>query len=384
MSERSKREDGGVVGREAGEPVEDLFRKIDEAAALLGEVLARPSAERMDLAQAVRVQGLELCQLLEARSEEAWCEDAVAGVELARIAVEIAGRLDIERYGQSQVEDAQATAWAFLGNAYRVVSDLRRAEEALDQAEAHLERSGGEAYTEAQILSFRASLRSSQGRYEEAVHLLDRALTIYRQAKDHQLEGKGLIKKAAALAYDGKVRSAARLARRGLALIDPSADPRLFITARHNLIGYLHETGSPEEALDTLRRTRRLYEDFGEPSHRARLSWLEGRITRDLGRLEEAEAALKVARDFFVQQGIGLDAARVLLDLAMVYDRRGETAELKRLSAEMVPIFASRDVDSEALAALALFQKAAATEQIDRALLDQIAVELSRSCRRIR
>jgi hypothetical protein len=56
--------------------VEDLFRKIDEAAALLGEVLARPSAERMDLAQAVRVQGLELCQLLEARSEEAWCEDA--------------------------------------------------------------------------------------------------------------------------------------------------------------------------------------------------------------------------------------------------------------------------------------------------------------------
>jgi hypothetical protein len=125
--------------------MEDLFRKIDEAAALLGEILAQPSAEVEDLAQTVRVQGLELCQLLEAQSEEAWCEDPVAGVELARIAVEISGRLDAARYGQSQVEDAQATAWAFLGNAYRVVSDLRRAEEALDQAEAHLERSGGEA-----------------------------------------------------------------------------------------------------------------------------------------------------------------------------------------------------------------------------------------------
>jgi len=59
-----------------------------------------------------------------------------------------------------------------------------------------------------------------------------------------------------------------------------------------------------------------LYQEFGEPSHLARLSWLEGRITRDLG----------------------------------LWDG----AELKCLEAEMVPIFASRDVHPEALAALAL------------------------------
>ena len=107
------------------------------------------------------------------------------------------------------------------------------------------------------------------------------------------------------------------------------------------------------------------------------MSWLEGRITLDLGRMAEAEVALKIARDFFIRQGIGLDAARVLLDLAMVYAQRGATAaELKQLSAEMMPIFASRDVHPEAMAALALFQKAAAAEQIDRALLEQIAAEL--------
>lgn len=59
-----------------------------------------------------------------------------------------------------------------------------------------------------------------------------------------------------------------------------------------------------------------------------------------------------------------------------MYEQRGETAELKRLGAEMVPIFASRDVHAEALAALALFQKAAAAEQIDRALLDRVATGL--------
>ena len=321
MSERVRRDEDG-----ADELTETLFREIDAAAALLGEILARPPAERLELVQAVRFHGVKLCQLLEARSEEAWCEDPMAGVELARLAVEISGRLDEERYGPGLVADTQAMAWACLGNAYRVTSDLRQAEEALDEAEVRLQRSGGEAYAEAQIFSYRASLRSSQGRFREAVKLLDRALAIYRQAKDRHLEGKTLIKKASALAYDEKIERAARLARKGLSLIDPSEDPRLFITARHNLIGYLNEIGSPDEALETLRSTRRLYQDFGEPSHLARLSWLEGRITRDLGRLDEAEAALKEARDFFVRHEIGFDAAMVLLDLATVYDRRGDGA----------------------------------------------------------
>jgi len=66
----------------------------------------------------------------------------------------------------------------------------------------------------------------------------------------------------------------------------------------------------------------------------------------------------------------------VLLDLSTVYAQQGDTAELKRLAAEMVPIFASRDVQPEALAALALFQTAAETEQVDRALLGRIAARL--------
>ena len=69
----------------------------------------------------------------------------------------------------------------------------------------------------------------------------------------------------------------------------------------------------------------------------------------------------------------------MLLDLATVYDQRADTAELKRLAAEMVPIFTSRDVHPEALAALALFQKAAAAEQVDRALLEGIAAELQKT-----
>ena len=380
MSERTRKDAYGQAidraAQGAGDQAEALLREIDEAAALLGELLARPAAERPGLVREVRFHGLKLCQLLQARSEELWCEDPVAGVELARLAVEISGLLDEAHYGKGLVEDAQATAWACLGNAYRVASDLRRAEEALDRAEMHLERSGGEAYTEAQILSFRASLRSSQGRFREAANLLDRALAIYREAKDRHLEGKTLIQKGVALGYAGQFQRAIRLLRQGLSRVDPTEEPRLLVSAQHNLVGFLNDSGSPDQALVTLHKTRRLYRDLGEPSHLARLSWLEGRITRDLGRLDEAEAALKEARDFFIHHGIGLDAARVLLDLATVYAQRGDTAELKRLAAEMVPIFASRDVHPEALAALALFQQAAEAEQVDRGLLERIASSL--------
>jgi tetratricopeptide (TPR) repeat protein len=150
-------------------------------------------------------------------------------------------------------------------------------------------------------------------------------------------------------------------------------EPRLLVSAQHNLVGFLNDSGSPDQALDTLYKTRRVYQDLGEPSHLARLSWLEGRILRDLGHLDEAETALKEARDFFAVRGIGFDTAMVLLDLATIYAERGDTTELKRLAAEMVPIFASRDVHPEALAALALFRKAAEAEQVDRGLLERIA-----------
>jgi hypothetical protein len=66
---------------------------------------------------------------------------------------------------------------------------------------------------------------------------------------------------------------------------------------------------------------------------------------------EEAEVSLGEARAAFLERGIAFDAALVSLDLAMVHARRGDTGEVQRLAAEMLPIFESRDVRSEAFAA---------------------------------
>jgi hypothetical protein len=70
-------------------------------------------------------------------------------------------------------------------------------------------------------------------------------------------------------------------------------------------------------------------------------------------------------------------AVAAVLLVARTSSRRGAPD----LAAEMVPVFASRNVHPEALAALALFQKAAEDEQVDLGLLEGIASSLRRGAR---
>lgn len=356
-----------------------ILQEIDEAAALLAEILGTPGPERRALLESgVRFHSLQLCQLLKERSREVWFSDPARAVQLADLAVAIAERLDEAHYGLPLAEDARASAWAHLGNASRIASDHHRAEEALQAAENHQRRSGGDAYTEALILSFKASLRSAQGRYDEAARLLDGAITVYRQARDRHEEGRVLILKGTALGHAGRHSEAVRLIRRGLTRIDLFQEPRLLVAARHNLIFFMTDGGLYQEAEDSLAETRRLYVELGERMNLVRLRWLEGKLARELGRLEEAEAALKEARDAFLADDIAIDAALVSLDLAILHMQRGETTALKEIAAEMRPIFESGDVHPEALAAVLLFQQAAEAEQVTRTLLDQVAARLQR------
>jgi tetratricopeptide (TPR) repeat protein len=368
----------------AAERLTSILEEIDCAAALLDELLAEPGPDRRRLIETQpRFQALKLCELLLARSREAWFTDAAASVELAELAVSLSDRLDVGHYGKGLVEDTRARAWAHLGNARRIASDLRQAEEALHTAEEHLLQGDEDSYTAVEILSFKASLRNTQGRFEEAAALLDPVIAVYCEARDRHREGRALIQKGTALSYAGRHAEAIRVVRRGLKRIDAFEEPRLLVSARHNLIGYLNESGRNEEALRTLEETRGLYLQLGERAHLVRLRWLEGKIHRDLGHLDKAEAALREARADLIRHGIALDAALVSLDLAMVLLDRGDAAELKRLALEMVPIFESRDVREEALAAFLLFRQAAEAEQVTAGLLQEMASSLERARRRV-
>jgi len=376
--------EGALGSDRVTEEATEILREMDHAAALLGELLGQPGSDRRRLVEEQpRFRALLLCDLLLDRSREAGFTNPGAAVELAELAVVVSGRLDAEHYGEALVEDARARAWGHLANAFRITSDLRRAEEALRKAEEHHRQGGEDAYTGAEILSFTASLRNGQGRYEEAAALIDRSIKVYREARDRHREGKALIQKGTSLSYAGRHAGAIRLVRQGLAKIDIYEEPRLLVFARHNLIGYLNEVGRHKEALRTLAETRGLYLQLGERSSLVRLRWLEGKILRDLGRTDEAEAALREVRDEMIGLSLGLDAALVSLDLAMILLERGDTGELKRLAAEMIPVFESRDDHQKALAAFLLFQKAAEAEQVTLGLLQEMVTTLEQTRRAV-
>ncbi|HSS48871.1 MAG TPA: hypothetical protein VLX28_07990, partial [Thermoanaerobaculia bacterium] len=110
-----------------------------------------------------------------------------------------------------------------------------------------------------------------------------------------------------------------------------------------------------------------------------RRNWVKGKISYGLGQVEPAESLFLSARDGFIHEGIPYDTALVSLELAVLYTEQGRMADLKRLAAEMVPIFSSLHIHREALAALAYLKQSVETERASLALVNGIAAYLRRA-----
>jgi tetratricopeptide (TPR) repeat protein len=164
-----------------------------------------------------------------------------------------------------------------------------------------------------------------------------------------------------------------------LDLIDPEQEPRLLLCARHNLIDALAETGRHLEAQGLYRTTRALYRSFPDAWTQNRRKWVKGKISRGLGQADQAESLFLAARDGFISEGIPYDTALVSLELAILYAEQGRTADLKRLAAEMVPIFSSLNIHREALAALAYLRQAVEAERASVELVASVAAYLRRA-----
>jgi tetratricopeptide (TPR) repeat protein len=294
-----------------------IQRERQAAPGLVAELLSRPETEWDGFAQSSRpCRTLAVCEVLIDRSFEEGFLNPAHSVRIAELAIHLAERLDGSRYGSAVVQDMRARAWAYLGNARRLTSDLTGAEQALIRAEALSEEGSADPLEEARILDFKASLLSAQGRFESAVELLEVVIEIYEEVGDPHRKGRALISQGLFNSYAGKSRKAVKQLRQGLALIDRDQEPRLLLMARHNLAWALNDSGKPEEALRQLESIRRSYPEFPDSWSGLRLQWLEGRIAIRLGKLEEAEQRLRAVLARFIEQGLGCNASMVTLDLA--------------------------------------------------------------------
>src|SRR5579872_887573 len=136
-----------------------------------------------------------------------------------------------------------------------------------------------------------------------------------------------------------------------------------------------------EEAARLLGEVRESFRQSGRSLDLLRLQWTEGKVAFGLGRFQEAETLFRQVQTEFLSRGMGYDAALVSLDLAVLFALEHRTEDLKRLAAEVMQVFESRDVHREAVAALILFQNACEEERLTAELAGQIAAIVQREQR---
>jgi tetratricopeptide (TPR) repeat protein len=358
-----------------------LRQERAEAPGLLAEVLARqPEQRRLLLANSARFQSWGLYELLLDRSWEVRGADRAEAEELALLSIHLAPHLDASYYQRELIEDLQARAWSYVANLRRIASDMAGADEAFEIAYAHLQRGTREPLERAVFLDLKASLRGAQRRLDEAKKLLRRAVAIFLHQGDEHRAGKSLINLSFVHSNARETEEAIAVLQRSLLLIDPAQDERLLLCAWHNLIDYLTDLGRFIEAQGLYRKARPLYRKFSDDLEfgKKRL-WAKGRIARGLGQSQEAEALLIEARERYLAEEIPYYAALVSLELATLYSEQKRTRELKQLATEMLPIFASRHIHREALAALMFLKQAVDAERLSAEVVTRVADFLRRA-----
>ena len=376
----------------------DLFRQVLREARQEGEERrALLAAERKEAGHLWReVRGLDLAarrelvwedplfqswgffELLLDKSRWTVLEDPRQAEEMIRLALDVTEHLDPAHYGPGSVDSAKARAWASLGNVLRILADFRQAEQAFRQADSYLLAGWLDPLDEALLLEYKASLRRAQRRFDEALDMLDSAIALYREVNEPQGQGRAMMGKGLVLRYADDPEAATSCFRESLFLLDGNEEPRLLALSQVNLIGCLVDSGRAEEAAALIPESIELIEQVGKRTDVLRLRWIEGLAAASLGRTDRAERIFLDLIEAFTEDRLAYDVALVSLELSSLYSRQGRTADVKRLAAEMLPIFQSCEVHREALAALIVFQKAAEMEQLSVGLVEEVASFLHR------
>jgi len=315
---------------------------------------------------------------------ERLCEESVRaaahradeGVELSRLALRVAELAPGSEPWRSRL---LGWVWAFVANARRVQGDLPGAEEGFLRSDRLLEM-GADAdpglLDATRPLDLKASLRRYQGRFDEALALLEQAL---KANGGDVARARIRINKANTLELQGDFEKAIAELHQAESLLKGSQDIRILWVVEHSLIRNLFQLGRYMEAEKRLPEARRRAVETGNELDLLRVLWAEGTVAAGLGQREQAVAALEQVRRYFNVHRIAYDAALVSLELAVLYLEEGRTGEVKRLSEEMFWIFKAQGVHQEALAALRLFCEAGAREEVSADLARRLIEYLSKA-----
>ncbi len=285
-------------------------------------------------------------------------KDPAEAVDISRLAILVAERLDPASMGRERVADLQTAAWAAFGNTQRVAGDFDGARHAFNEAWRILEEHGtNDPVERAAILSLESSYMKDIGEFETAEAALEEALELYLASGDVHRQGRVLLKMGEAIGHVAPERGIAHI-QKALALIDTSREPRLDVCAQHALAWFLTDLNRHEEALAVLDRARPLYHQMADDFIQLRLHWLEAKIAHRRGDLSDAETIFQQLWEEFRVRDLNQEVVLVSIELAEVLTKKGEAARAADLAAGCYSIMRSWGLHKDALTAWIVFQNA--------------------------
>jgi transcriptional regulator with XRE-family HTH domain len=348
-----------------------------KAEVLWGRLKAATRKERRDAVAALpELQDWALAERVCHESEKAAAHKVEIALELADLALYIAGRIPGDERWRSRVE---GYCWAYVANARRVANDYRGADTAFAQA-WKLWRGGAavdrEILAEWRLLEREAALRRAQHRFPEALDLLE-------QAKDaSNCEPLAIVRillvKETLHEQTGDIQAALATLKEVAPRIEELGDARVKFMYLFKTINNLHHLQRYEEAELHLPQVRELAVQLGNELDLIRVVWLIARVAAGKGKKGEAIADLEQVRQSFTARELAYDAALASLELGVLYLEEERTAEVRNLARSMGWIFQAQGIAREGLAALKLFVEAAQRETATVELARGVTAELKR------
>ncbi len=286
-------------------------------------------------------------------------EDPAMAEDLSTLALAVAEHLPRRTYGRAVLEDLRSEIWAQIGNARRILCDLRRAGAAFDLARGHAESGTGDPLESAELATLYGTYLRDCERVDPARAQYDEAVACYRDLGDRHLEGRTLISKALLERRVGRYDEALRLLERAPRYVDPGREPRLIGAVHQNRAHVLADLGEPERALRSLEAVA------PEPTaplrgrlDRLRTVWLRARLLERVGRRSEARRVFLFVRGGFERADLPVEVALLDLDLARHALDEGDRDGARSLASGAFPVLAARQLASETMLALDLFRAA--------------------------
>lgn len=317
------------------------------------------------------------CRSLLERCFDEVSDHPAQAVVTARKALRLARELAEEEPAEPRWADLEGRAWGALANAERVAADLDAAGKAMERAEACLAAGTGDPALAARLLDLQASLDRSSGRLEDALSRIDDAVAAYLRLGQRAGLARTLVKKGVYLAHAGDTERAVEVIHQAFEHLVPREDRRSVLAATQCLAYCLHRMGYDIPAAQLVDQALVAVGEGGDAVLVLRLEWLRVRIRMSLG--HDGEAELRRIRDALLAEGLVYDAAIACLDLATCYARRRRLPDLQKLALEMFPVFTSREIHREALAALLLLRDQLSSGRAEVSFLEEIRAFLEDS-----